>query len=177
MNTPGIIALTALGTLVVAGIGYGGFQAINQDDAPAFAEVINVEPIVQQINTPREVCRDVAVTRQAEPRDGARATGTILGAVVGGVVGHQFGGGSGKDVATAGGAVAGGYAGNQIQKGMQERNTVTTTEQRCDTVTETRSETVGYEVTYMLGDEEGTVEMKEQPGERLRVENGKVITD
>jgi outer membrane lipoprotein SlyB len=32
---------------------------------------------------------------------------TLAGAVVGGVVGHQFGGGSGKDLATAVGAVAG----------------------------------------------------------------------
>jgi len=177
MNTAGIIALTALGTLAVAGIGYGGYQAMQRDDAPAFADVTHVEPIVRQVNTPREVCRDVAVQRQAEPRDGVRATGTIIGAVVGGVVGHQFGGGSGKDLATAGGAVAGGYAGNQIQKGMQERNVVTSTEQRCDTVNETRSETIGYQVTYQLGDEQGTVEMKEQPGDRLRVENGKVITD
>lgn len=32
---------------------------------------------------------------------------TLLGAVVGGVIGNQFGGGSGKEVATAVGAVAG----------------------------------------------------------------------
>lgn len=32
---------------------------------------------------------------------------TLLGAVVGGVVGHQFGGGTGREVATAVGAIAG----------------------------------------------------------------------
>ena len=36
----------------------------------------------------------------------------VAGAVLGGVVGNQFGGGSGKDILTAGGAVAGGMAAN-----------------------------------------------------------------
>jgi uncharacterized protein YcfJ len=37
---------------------------------------------------------------------------TVAGAVVGGALGNQLGGGSGKDILTAGGAVAGGLAGN-----------------------------------------------------------------
>ncbi|MEP1929750.1 MAG: glycine zipper 2TM domain-containing protein [Paracoccaceae bacterium] len=37
---------------------------------------------------------------------------TATGAIVGGVIGNQFGGGTGKDILTAGGAVAGGLAGN-----------------------------------------------------------------
>lgn len=37
----------------------------------------------------------------------------VTGAVVGGAIGNQFGGGSGKDILTAGGAVAGGMAGNK----------------------------------------------------------------
>lgn len=40
------------------------------------------------------------------------AGATIAGAVVGGAVGNQLGGGSGKDILTAGGAVAGGLAAN-----------------------------------------------------------------
>ncbi|MEA2019410.1 MAG: glycine zipper 2TM domain-containing protein [Campylobacterota bacterium] len=47
--------------------------------------------------------------------------GKILGAFVGGIVGNQFGGGTGKDVATVGGVVAGGYTGSQYdnQKNAQ----------------------------------------------------------
>ena len=37
---------------------------------------------------------------------------TVAGAALGGAVGNQFGGGSGKDILTAGGAVAGGIAAN-----------------------------------------------------------------
>jgi uncharacterized protein YcfJ len=40
------------------------------------------------------------------------AGATVAGAVIGGAIGNQFGGGSGKDILTAGGAVAGGLAGN-----------------------------------------------------------------
>jgi outer membrane lipoprotein SlyB len=44
------------------------------------------------------------------------AAGMIGGAVVGGLLGHQVGGGTGKTVATVGGAAAGAYAGNEVQK-------------------------------------------------------------
>ena len=42
--------------------------------------------------------------------------GAILGGVAGAVVGHQFGGGRGRDVATVAGAVGGAVAGNAIEK-------------------------------------------------------------
>lgn len=41
--------------------------------------------------------------------------GTILGAAAGGIIGHQIGGGSGRDVATVLGVIGGGLAGNAIQ--------------------------------------------------------------
>lgn len=42
--------------------------------------------------------------------------GTLAGAVIGGVIGHQFGGGRGKDVATVAGAAGGAMAGREIEK-------------------------------------------------------------
>ncbi|HEY0972984.1 MAG TPA: glycine zipper 2TM domain-containing protein [Solimonas sp.] len=42
--------------------------------------------------------------------------GTILGGAAGAAIGHQIGGGSGKDAATAVGAVGGAYAGNKVAK-------------------------------------------------------------
>jgi len=44
------------------------------------------------------------------------AVGIVGGAVVGGLLGHQVGGGRGKDIATVAGAVGGAVAGNEIQK-------------------------------------------------------------
>ncbi len=56
------------------------------------------------------------MTHRRPVQDENRITGSVLGAVAGGVIGHQFGGGRGKDVATVVGALGGGYAGNQIQE-------------------------------------------------------------
>ena len=42
--------------------------------------------------------------------------GVVGGAVVGGLLGNQVGGGRGKDLATIAGAIGGGYAGNEIEK-------------------------------------------------------------
>lgn len=53
---------------------------------------------------------------------GSTVVGTLAGAAVGGVVGHQFGGGSGKDLATVAGAVGGAIIGHEIQQRAQERN-------------------------------------------------------
>ena len=44
--------------------------------------------------------------------------GTLSGAVIGGVVGNQFGGGSGKIATTAIGALAGGVIGGNIGRGL-----------------------------------------------------------
>jgi uncharacterized protein YcfJ len=66
-------------------------------------------------------CHDRVVYRERPVQDHDRVVGTVAGAVIGGVIGHQFGGGNGKTLATVGGAAAGGYAGNQIQKSHQHR--------------------------------------------------------
>ncbi len=51
-------------------------------------------------------------TTPEQQRQVGCAGATVAGAVLGGAVGNQFGGGSGKDILTAGGAVAGGLAAN-----------------------------------------------------------------
>lgn len=45
--------------------------------------------------------------------------GVVAGAVIGGLLGNQIGGGSGRDVATVAGAVGGAVIGNQIEKSGQ----------------------------------------------------------
>jgi len=47
-------------------------------------------------------------------------TGTILGAVAGGVLGHQVGGGTGKTVATVAGSLLGAAAGNSLNQKQGE---------------------------------------------------------
>lgn len=49
-------------------------------------------------------------------------TGTVVGAVAGGVIGNQFGHGAGRVLATAGGAVVGGLIGSAIGQKMDEED-------------------------------------------------------
>jgi len=48
--------------------------------------------------------------------------GTLTGATIGGIVGNQFGKGSGRDAATVAGILAGGWAGNDIGYAMDNRS-------------------------------------------------------
>lgn len=60
-----------------------------------------------------------AIQSQAEPS----GVGAVSGAVVGGLLGNQIGGGSGKTLATIAGAVGGGYAGNEVEKRTRSATT------------------------------------------------------
>jgi surface antigen len=48
--------------------------------------------------------------------------GTMAGAIIGGVIGHQIGGGSGKAIATVVGAVAGGLMGSEVGRVYDKLN-------------------------------------------------------
>jgi uncharacterized protein YcfJ len=76
------------------------------------------------------VCHNVEVQRNS--KDPNRITGTATGAVVGGLLGNQVGGGNGKKLATVAGAVAGGAAGRQIQGNQQSKNGDRVVERRCE---------------------------------------------
>ncbi|HUE93162.1 glycine zipper 2TM domain-containing protein [Pseudomonas sp.] len=142
---------------------------------PEYAEVLAVKPINETIKTPRQVCEDVTVTRQKPVKDQHQIAGTAIGAVVGGLLGNQVGGGTGKKIATVAGAVGGGYAGNKVQENMQAGATYTTTETRCDTVTDVSQKLVGYDVKYQLDGKEGQVRMASDPGSRIPVKDGQLV--
>ena len=87
-------------------------------------------PAAAQTRQHRVVCENVQVKHNGS-KDDKRIIGTGVGAVAGGLLGHQVGGGKGKTLATVGGAVAGGYVGNRVQKNAQDKKTYYTTERRC----------------------------------------------
>lgn len=88
-------------------------------------------------------------TYQEESKSGL-GLDTVIGAVAGGFLGNQVGGGSGKDWATAGGAILGGVVGNQTRSGSYEKvpkycdNSHYVTRYRTTYTYETVSEVVGY---------------------------------
>ena len=72
-----------------------------------------------QVAQPARVCNNCGrvesvhtVQSQADPS----GVGVVGGAVVGGLLGNQVGGGTGRTLATIAGAVGGGYAGNEVEK-------------------------------------------------------------
>jgi outer membrane lipoprotein SlyB len=72
-----------------------------------------------QVAQPARACSNcgrvesvVPVQSQASPS----GVGVVGGAVVGGLLGNQVGGGTGRTLATIAGAVGGGYAGNEVEK-------------------------------------------------------------
>jgi uncharacterized protein YcfJ len=174
MNKSLITGLVVGVVVATAGGAVAGYKILRE---PQFAQVVDVKPVTKNVRTPRQECHDEQVTQQAPTRDPHQITGSVVGAVLGGVLGNQIGGGDGKKLATVAGAAAGGYAGNRVQKGMQERNTVTTTRQRCETVYDSHQERTGYEVRYRLGDKEGKVRMNRDPGERIPVRDGKLVLE
>jgi uncharacterized protein YcfJ len=151
----------------------GSIAAYKKSSEPAFAEVIGVKPVKETYSTPREVCHDEQVTHTQPVQDEHRITGTLIGAVAGGVLGNQIGSGDGRKIATVAGAAAGGYAGNRVQGHIQDNNTYQTTQRHCETVQDKHQKTVGYDVRYRLGDKEDTVRMDHDPGQTLPVKDGK----
>jgi uncharacterized protein YcfJ len=142
-----------------------------------YAEVLSTTPVNTSEKVAREVCHDEQVTRQKPVKDEKRVAGAVVGAVLGGVLGNQVGGGDGKKIATVAGAAAGGYAGSKTQKAIQENNTETVTERKCETVYDTKQTAAGYDVKYRLDGAVGTARMDSAPtvGSLLPVKNGKIV--
>jgi hypothetical protein len=88
--------------------------------------IVRTEPIqIQQACPPGVVTQapppPVAVAPAPPPPPpagggitGTEVLGSVAGAAVGGLLGHQVGGGSGRTAATVGGAAVGGYAGYKL---------------------------------------------------------------
>ncbi|WPP00823.1 glycine zipper 2TM domain-containing protein [Pseudomonas sp. HR96] len=165
-----------LGAVGVTAGGAVATYSLVKKSGPEYADVLAVEPINQQIKTPRQECKDVQVTRQRPVQDQHQVVGSVLGAVAGGLLGHQVGGGRGNTLATVAGAVGGGYAGNKVQEHMQNGDTYTTTQTRCNTVNDISDKVVGYNVKYQLKGQTGQVRMDRDPGPKIPVnEQGQLI--
>ena len=131
----------------VAVIGTMGVAA--SANAQEYGTITNVTPNYQTISTPttQQVCNVVEVPVYG--RNGQASTGdTVLGAIIGGAIGNQFGGGSGKDAATVLGAIVGADVANK--KGGQQQIIGYRQEQRCNNVTSysTQQQIQNYTIRY-----------------------------
>jgi uncharacterized protein YcfJ len=151
---------------------YGGVAAFED-----YGRVTRVTPRVEQLSRPREECRTqyVQVPVQSQPRGEQRsAGGALLGAIAGGIIGNQVGGGSGRAAATAVGAIAGAVAGDRIDNGDARQVAPTTHVQeqavrQCRMVDAVETRTVGYDVTYDYRGQTHTTFTQRDPGQRIRL--------
>ncbi|BDH46264.1 hypothetical protein TUM12370_23080 [Salmonella enterica subsp. enterica serovar Choleraesuis] len=169
--------IAGIGIGVVAALSVASLASLNAfNSKPQYAQVVSALPINETVKTPKESCRNVTVTHRRPVQDENRIAGSVLGAVAGGVIGHQFGGGRGKDVATIAGALGGGYAGNQVQGAMQDNDTYSTTQRRCHTVYEKSQKLIGYDVTYQIEGRQGKIRMDRDPGHQIPLDsNGQLV--
>lgn len=166
-----------IGTILGVGVATAGgsiasYQYLKEPD---YAQVLKSVPITKDIKTPRQECHDETRVHQKPVKDENRIAGKTIGAIAGGVLGHQVGGGKGKKVATVIGAVAGGYAGDRVQDNMQKKDTYTTVEQVCNTTYDIHKEITGYNVTYRLKDKDAVVRMTYDPGQKIPLQNGELV--
>ena len=99
----------------------------------------------------------------SERREGP-GVGAIGGAVVGGILGHQIGSGSGNTAATIGGAVVGGIVGHQVERHVRGQ----------------QPESVAYDFRVRMDDGSYQTIRKEtqdgiRVGDRVRMERGNIF--
>jgi uncharacterized protein YcfJ len=168
------------------------------------AQVVSAQPIYERVSTPRQECfnETVSVDRRTpsagyqdaryapapsyERSERSVGAGTVLGAIIGGVVGHQFGNsGRGRDHGTVAGVIGGGIIGNMIenapstnasqgvnydpQPARVDYTPETRTVQRCQTVQDSREQVSGYNVTYRYNGRDYQTRMAYDPGPTLNL--------
>lgn len=139
-----------------------------------YGRVIKVQPIIRYvtIKVPIQECWD---ERQYAP---TRVNGgsTVIGAIIGGVIGHQFGSGHGRDATTVLGALIGGSLAQKAAIRRAEREgryeaRESYIVQRCKTSYDYREEERidGYDVTYRYKGDTYLTRMPNDPGKRIRL--------
>ncbi|MBX3587974.1 MAG: glycine zipper 2TM domain-containing protein [Ramlibacter sp.] len=103
---------------------------------------------------------NIEVIRTEEKGKGSGA-GAVIGGIAGAVIGHQIGGGTGRDLATAAGAIGGAVVGNNVEK----RNKTETHETWRVSIQVDRGGYRAYDV-----DSAANLRV----GDRVRIENGQI---
>ena len=136
------------------------------------ARVSNVEPRYENVRVPRQECTNQWVNEPRETRRGGREYGgAVLGGVAGAVLGHQVGGGHGRDAATVIGAALGAFTGDRLANrgGWDEPEQAAREVTTCRNVEDVQSRINGYQVTYDYRGQQFTTLMNENPGQFVKV--------
>ncbi|HET7546475.1 MAG TPA: glycine zipper 2TM domain-containing protein [Usitatibacter sp.] len=129
------------------------------------AQVIDSRPVYGEAGTHQE-CWNEQTNSYERHHVGA---GTVIGAIAGGVLGHQVGSGRGNTAATAAGAIGGGLIGNRIDRNRADN---ADERERCRTVRDGSSserDVVGYDVRYRYQGRDYETYLDHDPGRTLVV--------
>lgn len=168
-----LACLVGASPLVLAG--HGATAGPSEYD---YAMVDEVKMLTRIVNVPvsREQCWEEPVTHYEPPAPvGAHSyTPTIVGGIIGAVVGNQFGSGSGRDWATVAGTTLGASIGSDYnnRRAYSPARSYVTHEERCRVVSEHQQEerSDGYLVTYSYNGRQYKTRTAEHPGDRIKVQ-------
>lgn len=130
--------------------------------AQEVGNVLSRTAVYQQVAVPRQVCSQAPVA-VSNPSSGG---GALMGAIAGGALGSQIGGGTGQVLATMAGVIGGAMMGDRIENpGAQIQNQTT-----CTTQGVYENRLVGYTVVYEYAGKQYTVQLPQDPGPTLQLQ-------
>ena len=171
MNSNRTIAGLAAATVLLAVSSGANAEAYD------YAKVISSQPIIRYVTvkTPVRECWQDTEYYTAYNRPHGLTGSTLAGALIGGVIGHQFGGGHGKDAAT----IAGTLIGGSIGAGAAHRRAgvgygpvqYSRPVERCETrYRDQRERRIdGYNVVYRYNGQNYSTRMPYDPGHKIKV--------
>jgi len=136
-----------------------------------WAAVLRVDPVYdeQAATVSQQECYEEQIpVSDSEMPDGKRSVATVIGAVVGSLLGNQVGKGNGRRAATVAGAVAGGSIGSEVGRDQPQY----TTQRHCrptGATTPGPRHVIAYDVEYRYRGEVFTSRLAYDPGDRVRV--------
>ncbi|MDD2879309.1 MAG: beta/gamma crystallin-related protein [Rhodoferax sp.] len=119
------------------------------------------------VGTPEQRCW-VEKEQIPQAQSNSNVPAAIAGALIGGILGHQVGGGTGKDLATVGGAIAGAAVGNSVGRNGNTDQATTRDVQRCENVSG-QARPQYWDVTYTFRGVDHRVQMTTPPGPTVTV--------
>lgn len=131
--------------------------------AQEVGQVISRTPVFQQVATPRQVCTPVSVPTPAS----TSGAGALMGAIAGGAVGQQIGGGTGQALATMAGLVGGALLGDRIESPSPGGHVV---QQQCSVQTLYENRLTGYQVVYEYAGKQYNVQLPQDPGPTIALQ-------
>ncbi len=123
----------------------------------------NVTSVRAVLGAPEQRCW--VEREQVQGQGNANVPAAIVGALIGGILGHQVGGGTGKDIATAGGVVTGAVIGSKMGgTGQESAQDV----KRCENIP-SQAQPQYWDVTYNFRGLEHRTQMTAAPGPTVTV--------